>query len=352
VVALKLDWQSAVIKDSESISDAIAQLDRSALQILMATDSEGLLEGTLTDGDLRRAILGGVDLKHPISEIINRSPFTARPDWSNARMLALMDEKRLLQLPVVDDNRRIVDLVTLQGLLSRPKQTNKVFLMAGGFGTRLRPLTESCPKPMLKVGTKPILEQIIGLFVDSGYYQFFISTHFMPEVISDYFGDGSRLGASIRYIHEEIPLGTAGALSLLPRDEFQEPFFVMNGDILTDLDPVSLMATHERLSSRMTVCLRDYETQIPFGVVNTKDEYISGIEEKPIQRFSVSAGIYVISPPVLDDLSPGSKLDMPDLIEQQTAVPGSVGVYNLNGTWLDIGRLDDFELAQSVIKEI
>lgn len=346
------DWNSARIGCDDSLHEAIARLDQAALQILLVTDESNRLLGTVTDGDLRRAILRGDGLDRPVSVAMNSNPTAAQSSWSHARLLATMEERKLLQLPVLDEQGVLVDLVTLQGLLSRPRQTNKVFLMAGGFGTRLRPLTENCPKPMLKVGTKPILEQIISLFVESGYHQFFVSTHFMPEMIKDYFGDGSHLGASIEYVYENEPLGTAGALGLLPKSEFQESFFMMNGDILTDLDPVSLMATHERLSSQITVCLRDFETQIPYGVINTENEYVSQIEEKPIHRVSVNAGIYVVSPDVLDSVDRGQRLDMPDLISSQTDSGKQVGVYHVNGTWLDIGRLDDFERAQSVVNSL
>jgi dTDP-glucose pyrophosphorylase len=346
-------WQSALIDETVSLSKAIQHLDESALQILIVCDASGAVKGTLTDGDIRRGLIQGHALNDPITGIFNSSPTLARAGWSNARMLAVMEERQLLQLPVVDDSNTIVDLVTLQGLLSRPKQSNKVVLMAGGLGTRLRPLTEHCPKPMLKIGKEPILELIIKSFIDSGYDQFFITTHYMPQVIQDYFGDGSDFGAKISYVHEAEPLGTAGALSLLPKDQFDEPFFLMNGDILTDIDPVSLMATHERLEAEVTVCLREHETQIPFGVVSVNDEYLSSIEEKPIHRVSVSAGIYLLDNALLGLLPEGEYLDMPDLIAQRsTEGKQKVGTYHINGTWIDIGRIDDFQKAQALISNL
>lgn len=345
-------WRDAIVAQTLSLKEAIEVLDRVALQILLVTDASGRLSGTVTDGDLRRAILVGTGLDESITVAMNQHPKSATTEWSKIRLLAMMEENSLLQLPIVDDAGILVDLVTLQGLLATPRQPNPVFLMAGGFGTRLKPLTDACPKPMLKVGTSPILEMIIKSFIERGYHKFFISTHYMAEVVEDYFRDGSDWGADIRYIREDQPLGTAGALSLLPKDAIDTPFFVMNGDVLTDLNPMSLMSSHERLGSDFTVCLRTFDYQIPFGVVEKEGDYLKTMVEKPTRHYEVNAGIYVVNPEHLDRLNSNEYLDMPDFIMTLASEGKKVGTHSVNGTWVDIGRIDDFERAQTIATDL
>ena len=344
-------WRDAIVTPTITLRQAIEKLDATALQILLVTDSADVLKGTLTDGDLRRAILTGKNLDDTIDSAMNPNPKVASTDWSKIRLLAMMEEGSLLQLPVVDEGGHLVDLVTLQGLLATPRQPNPVFLMAGGFGTRLRPLTDNCPKPMLKVGSTPILEMILKSFIERGFYRFFISTHYMADVVEGYFGDGSNWGAEITYIREDSPLGTAGALSLLPEGAIDAPFFVMNGDVLTDLNPMSLMSSHERLGSDFTVCLRTFDYQIPFGVVEKDGDYLKTMVEKPTRHYEVNAGIYVVNPEHLDRLQANEYMDMPDFIMLLASEGKKVGTHSVNGTWVDIGRVDDFEKAQTIVAE-
>lgn len=339
-------WQETLVPPTASLEQAIEVLDRSAQRILLVVDEEQKLLGTVTDGDVRRALLKRLNLGVEIARIMNVQPKTSSPDWSKARLLAFMEQYQLLQLPVVDADQRLIGLETLHGLLQKPRQDNPVFLMAGGFGTRLHPLTQTCPKPLLKVGDKPILELILESFVNAGFHRFYISTHYLPGKIRDHFGNGSRWGVSITYIHEETPLGTAGALGLLPKDEINQPLFMMNGDLLTTLNYLSLLAFHEEHGGSATLCVRAYEYQIPYGVIEAKAHRAVAIREKPVQTFNVNAGIYLLSPELVKSVPANQRLDMPDLLQQEITANMGVNLYPLTDYWLDIGRMDDFQKAQ------
>ena len=218
--------------------------------------------------------------------------------------------------------------------------------MAGGFGKRLRPLTNTCPKPMLRVGDKPILELILEGFVNAGFHRFYISTHYMPEQIRDHFGDGSQWNVSIKYIHEETPLGTGGALGLLPHEEIDLPLFMMNGDILTNLNYLSLLAFHEEHGGKATMCVREFDYQVPYGVIEADGHRAKAMVEKPVYTFNVNAGIYLLSPELVKRVTPGTQVDMPTLLEQEMADGHAVNLYPLKEYWLDIGQVDDFQRAQ------
>ncbi|SFX24969.1 nucleotidyltransferase family protein [Marinospirillum alkaliphilum] len=346
------NWQDTLVQPTASLEVAIEKLDLSAQQILLVTDEDKKLLGTVTDGDVRRALLKRLDLTTPIVQIMNRQPKMATADWSKARLLSFMEQQQLLQLPVVDADQRVTGLETLHGLLQKPRQDNPVFLMAGGFGKRLHPLTKTCPKPLLKVGDKPILELILESFVSSGFHRFYISTHYMPEKIREHFGDGSRWGVTITYIHEEVPLGTAGALGLLPHHEITLPLIMMNGDLLTTQNYLALLAFHEELGGSATVCVREYEYQIPYGVIESQENRATGIREKPVQTFNVNAGIYLLSPELVKSVPPDTHLDMPDLLQQEIQADRGVNIYSLKDYWLDIGRMDDFNQAQTDVSEL
>jgi NDP-sugar pyrophosphorylase family protein len=218
--------------------------------------------------------------------------------------------------------------------------------MAGGFGTRLRPLTDNCPKPMLKVGGKPMLEILIDSFIKSGFNNFYISTHYLPEQIRDYFDDGSSKGVNITYVHEESPLGTGGALGLLPENMAKLPLVLINGDILTKVDFGKLIEFHDNNKAESTMCVREYEYQVPFGVVEGEGNNVTSMIEKPIQRFFINAGIYILNSSVIDTVKPHNYLDMPTLLEQQIANSQTVVKFPIYEYWLDIGRMDDFNRAQ------
>lgn len=340
------NWKIAAVRPDTSLETTIATLDKAGLRIVIVTDENDRLLGTVTDGDVRRALLRHQAMSTPVREIMCPSPQVADVHWTRERMLSVMDSNRLLQLPVVDHQGCVVGIETLHEMLDRKLIDNPVFLMAGGFGKRLYPLTQDCPKPMLKVGEKPILELILQGFADAGFHRFYISTHYLPEVIRDHFGDGSRWNVSIKYVHEESPLGTGGALGLLPHDEIELPIFLMNGDLLTRVDFRGLLEFHQRHNGAATLCVREYESQVPYGVIQSDGHRITEIVEKPVQRFFINAGIYILSPDLIRRVAHGESIDMPTLLTREISEGRDVNMFPVHEYWLDIGRIDDFNRAQ------
>lgn len=345
------NWQKILVAPDMVLSEAIQQMDTEGKRNLVVADEEQRLLGIVSDGDLRRALIRGIQLSDRVDSIMQSKPIVATTEWSTTRILACMERYQLLLLPVVDVDNKILSVEFLYDLLQKPRLDNAVCLMAGGFGTRLRPLTESCPKPMLKLGDKPILELIMQRFIQAGFHRFFISTHYMADHIVKHFGDGSKWGVSIEYVHEDEPLGTAGALGLLPKEQINEPMFVMNGDLLTDTDFLSLLAFHEEQGGDATMCVRQFEYQVPYGVVNTQGHAITKIVEKPVQHYFVNAGIYVLEPVLIGQIKAGEHLDMPALITKQLNKKRQINHFKLEQDWLDIGRLDDFKKARQIVSE-
>jgi dTDP-glucose pyrophosphorylase len=344
------DWKKAVVSRQSTLRDTIEHIDAGAVQIALVVDERGRLLGTVTDGDVRRALLRGRPLESPVTESMNPSPQVVRAGQEREATLAMMRRRALHQLPVVDAAGVVVGLEVIDDLVAAPLHDNLVVLMAGGLGTRLRPLTDDCPKPMLKVGDRPILEHILEGFVAHGFRQYLFAVNYMGDMIEEHFGDGARWGAEIGYLRERQPLGTAGALALMEQRP-SLPFVVMNGDILTKVDFTRLIDFHARSGCAATVCVRKYEFQIPYGVVAMDHERVSHIEEKPRQQSFVSAGIYVLDPAVLDLVKAGSYLDMPELIQHLIDGRRSVAAFPLREYWLDIGRLEDFERAEGDLKQ-
>jgi len=342
-------WKTALVRPGTTLEKAIKVLDRAALRIVLVVDNQQKLLGTMTDGDLRRALIKHQPLDTAVENVMNPQPMVATLDWSRERLLHVMEQQQVLQLPIVDEQHRLIGLESLHELLNQQTHDNPVFLMAGGFGTRLRPLTDDCPKPMLKVGDKPILQVILESFVKEGFHRFYISTHYMPEMIRDHFGDGSQWGVSIQYIHEDEPLGTGGALGLLPKDEIDRPLFVMNGDLLTTLNFQSLLQFHEAHPASATMCVREYEYQVPYGVIESQGHHIKSMVEKPLQRFFINAGIYLLDPFLIQRVPQNHRIDMPTVLENEIAVNRKINMFPIHEHWLDIGRMDDFYKAQMLV---
>jgi dTDP-glucose pyrophosphorylase len=344
---MSYNWKNTVLKPSDSIKDALRIIDAEALRIALVIDDDMRLLGVVTDGDIRRGLLQNASLDSAVSNVMNKTPITADVGTLRKDLVKLMTSKSLLAIPLVDSGR-VVGLETLQRYTGR-RYENPVFVMAGGFGTRLRPLTDTCPKPMLKVGNKPILETVLSSFIKAGFVNFYISTHYMPEVIRKYFGDGSKWNVAISYVHEEQPLGTGGALGLLPDDLPDLPLILMNGDVLTNVDFERVLEFHNKNNAAATMCVRDYEYQVPFGVINGEGHFIRSMVEKPIQRFFVNAGIYVVSPDMRKSVVKQQRIDMPSLLEKFIEQGSDVLMFPIHEYWLDIGRIDDFHRAQTDI---
>ncbi len=345
------NWKKVIVSPQDTIKQALSVIDSEALRIALVVNHDNKFIGTVTDGDIRRGFLNGVGMEGRVDSVMNSAPTVVSKGLSRNELASIMEAKNILSLPIVEDGE-LIGLETLHDVLQQQRYDNPVFLMAGGFGTRLRPLTDNCPKPLLKVGNKPILETTLINFVKSGFHNFYISTHYMSEMIREHFGDGSKWGVNISYIHEDMPLGTAGALGLLPKSIESLPLIMMNGDILTNIDFQKLLEFHNTEKADATMCVREYSFQIPYGIVKGKDGTVEYLEEKPVQKFHVNAGIYILNPCVLGCVSANQKVDMPDLLESQMKSDRKVKMFPIHEYWLDIGRMDDFHRAQQEILDL
>jgi dTDP-glucose pyrophosphorylase len=337
-------WKDVLVSQQTSLLVAAQILDVNGLQIVLVVDEERRLLGTITDGDIRRGILKGIALTELVQTIMNPHPTIAQEEDSRDSILAEMKRKMLHHMPLIDEAGCVVGLVTLDELINPQIKTNRVVLMAGGLGSRLRPLTNECPKPMLKVGGKPLLETILENFIEHGFSHFYIAVNYMAEVIKSYFGDGSKWGVDISYLDEDQRLGTAGALSLLP-EKPTDPLIVMNGDLLTKVNFSQLLGFHIEHNAQATMCVREYDFQVPYGVVKIDKHRIIGIDEKPTQRFFVNAGIYVLEPSTLDLIFPNTFFDMPSMFEILIEKQKETAVFPVREYWLDIGHMADFDRA-------
>lgn len=341
-------WRKALLPLGSTIQQAIQNLDDSGAQIVLVVSEHDILYGTLTDGDIRRALLKGLALESKVDEIAYRHPLVAPLEMGRDMVLQLMQANRVHQLPVVDGERRVVGLHLWDEILTPSSRVNPMVIMAGGRGTRLRPHTENCPKPMLEVGGKPMLEHIIERAKSNGFVNFVLAIHYLGNMIEDHFDDGRRWGVKIEYLREENPLGTAGALSLM-RKRPEMPFIVTNGDVMTDVHYGEILEFHARHQAVATMAVRQHELQNPFGVVKTRGVDIAGFEEKPIYRSHINAGIYVLSPETLGVLELGEYCDMPTLFTRVRDNKGRTIVYPMHEPWLDVGRPDDLENAHHTI---
>jgi dTDP-glucose pyrophosphorylase len=332
------------LSPAASIRDALRVIDKGAMKIALVVDTDDRLIGTLTDGDIRRGILAGLSLEDPVESIYHRNPTTVSVTDPKEKIIELAVSRRIYQVPVVDEQGRVVRLAEIDQLIRQEKHPNLVILMAGGLGARLRPLTNDTPKPMLPLGGRPILETVIGQFKKHGYTRFAISLNYKGEQIRNHFGNGTSHGVEITYIEETERMGTAGAIGLL-KEIPKEPFFVMNGDILSKVDFESLMDFHIRNKSAATMCIREFGMEVPYGVVRLNKDTIVSIEEKPIQQFYVNAGIYVLEPQTLNLLPKGQPIDMTSLFERAVEKGMPTLSFPIREYWMDIGKPDDYDRA-------
>ena len=344
-------WRITLLTEEATLRDAILNLNKSGLQIVIVVSNDDVLVGTLTDGDIRRGLLRGLDMESPVESIVYRDPLVAPPRLDRDAVFQLMHANQIHQLPVVESNGRVVGLHLLDELVKPGTRENLMVIMAGGEGRRLRPHTEHCPKPLLPVNGKPMLEQIIERAKMGGIQEFAIAINYLGHMIEDYFGDGSKMQVQIKYLHEETPLGTAGAIGLLdPRPS--KPVLVCNGDVLTDIRCGDLLDYHIKHGAAATMAVRVHEWQHPFGVVKTEGVEIVGFEEKPITRSHINAGIYVLAPSAIEALRSGEHCDMPSLFETLIKRGEKAIVYPTHERWLDMGRPVDYEHAKQQLIEL
>lgn len=331
------------INQNASIKEALEVIDKGAIKVAVVLSDDGLLLGMLNDGDIRRALLKGMSLGDSIAGIINKHPVVANINDTKERILELSNEKKLHQIPIIS-NGKLVGIQDIREFLAPKNKPNKVILMVGGLGTRLRPLTNDVPKPMLDVGNKPILHTIVENFAKYGYTDIIMCVNYKSEIIKEYFGSGDKFGVKIEYVLESKRMGTAGALSLL-KERPKDDFFVMNGDLLTNVNFEYLHEYHKDSNALASICIRKYEMQVPYGVVNVRANKVTSIEEKPTQSFFVSAGIYMFSPIVLDFIPKGVFYDMPTLFSELLKHDFPIHPFPIREYWLDIGRMDEYRRA-------
>jgi dTDP-glucose pyrophosphorylase len=337
-------WQRVLLPPDATLHGAIQKLNEAAVKIVLVCDARGKLLGTISDGDIRRGLLRGLTLTSPVAEVVRHNPLVVPPGLGREMVFQLMSANKVQQIPVVDADGRPVGLHLWDELTTPSIRPNLMVIMAGGMGTRLRPYTESCPKPMLPIAGKPMLEHIIERAMQEGFRHFVLAIHYLGHMIEEHFGDGSRFGVRIDYLKEDAPLGTAGALSLLdPRPE--QPFVVTNGDVMTDIRYGELLDFHVRQTATATMAVRLHEWQHPFGVVQMDGVDIVGFEEKPIARTHINAGIYALSPSALDCLEAHGRCDMPGLFERIQGCQQRTIAYPMHEPWFDVGRPDDLARA-------
>jgi len=343
---MSIDWTLALLENDRTIQKAAELLTANSLRIVLVVDKENRLLGTITDGDIRRALMAGSAMSSLATSVMQKNPIAVNQGDSGRKALQIMREKDLLHLPVLDAKGVVVGLETVRDLLFKEQRPNPVLLMAGGFGKRLYPLTREVPKPLLPVGEKPILQTILEQLAEGGFSQFFLAVHYRSEQVRAHFGDGSNWGVRIEYLEERQPLGTAGALSLLDQTMIDAPLLMMNGDLLTRLDFGQLVDYHSEHGGLATMCVREYDFQIPYGVVHGDGDQVTDIIEKPVQKFFVNAGIYILEPELLGQCRPDEAIDMPDLLRQVVNDGRKVSMFPIHEYWLDIGRMEEYERAQ------
>ena len=340
------EWTQALIASTATIMQAVDQLDRISLQIVLVVDDARRLIGTVTDGDVRRGLLRGVPLTASVMEIANRAPATVAPGSRRASQLRLMRQRDIRHLPVVQADGVVVGLVRLEEWTGRKRgPESPVVIMAGGLGHRLRPLTEQTPKPLLMVQGRPILEALVERLVDQGFQQFYFAVRYKADMIRERFGDGAAWGVRIDYLEEDEQLGTAGALRMLPAD-LDVPIVVVNGDLMTNVNAVRMLDFHLEQHAVATMGVREHEVQIPFGVVVTDGVRITGLEEKPVQRTLINSGIYCLSPEALTHVPASGPFDMTDLFRVLMMADAHVAAFPIHEYWLDIGRPEDLARAR------
>lgn len=346
-----MNWKEVAVSRSSKIKEVIDIIDRSGAQIALVVNDSDVLQGTVTDGDIRRGILKGIDLDSPVDKIYNKTPYTLSNETDISEITEIMKNRYLKQIPIVDSCNRVVRLELLKDYLQKSFSPNLAVIMAGGLGERLRPLTNECPKPMLKVGGKPILEIMLNSLLKHGIRKVYISLNYKADIITDYFGDGSKMGMDIQYIHEKEKLGTAGALTLLP-EKPKSSILVINGDLLTKINFLHMFEFHNKHQSNATMSVIKYDFQVPYGVVDINGESIIKINEKPTHNFFINAGLYVLDPEIIELIPNGKKFDMTQLFELCILNNKKVTAFPIREYWIDIGGPEDFKRAAKEVYEL
>jgi len=339
-------WEQALIAPQATLHQALETLDRVGCKVLLVTSPDRHLLGTLSDGDIRRALLKGNDLSSSVEAAMNREPHCATSGDSGASILATMRKAALHQIPIVSADNVVLGLKVIDDFLTAERRENWLVIMAGGLGSRLRELTQSTPKPMLPVGPRPLLETIVLSCASQGFSHIYLAVNYLGHQIEDHFGNGEEFGVNIQYLREDKRMGTAGALSLLP-ERPTLPIVVTNADVLTKQNFCAMLDAHEAHGAAVTVGVREYDMQVPFGVIRESGGRVIEIEEKPIQNYTISAGINVLSPEILDLIPSDAFFDMPTLFAAAIAEGRHVRTFSVDSYWLDVGQPHEYERANA-----
>jgi len=345
------------VSSSTTIRDAIKCIDQSGVvSLALLVDADGRLLSVLTDGDIRRGILHRLTLDAPVTDLLpikalmpNAKAVTAPVGTDKPTLLRIMQEKGVRQLPLLDEEDKVVDIVLRRDLLPDVASGLQATIMAGGFGTRLWPLTEELPKPMLPVGGRPLMERIVQQLQQAGIHRLNIATHYKPEKIVEHFGTGSAFGVDINYVNEDLPLGTGGALRLLPPPD--SPFLVINGDVLTGIDYLQMLEYHREHDADMTVAVNLHTIKVAYGVVDSDGSRITGLREKPELTLFVNAGIYLLEPSIYKHIPAEQHFNMTDLIQSLIAAGRPVVSFPIREYWLDVGQHPDYQRAQEDMQD-
>jgi dTDP-glucose pyrophosphorylase len=337
----EISWRKCILSPENSVRDAIDNLIASSKRIILVTTHDGSFLGTVSDGDIRRGLLRGVGLESELTEVINTSAIIASPDVDRNDILKLMLSHKIQQVPIVDSSNKLLGLHEWDDLNVAPHRDNFFVIMAGGFGKRLLPYTQSLPKPMLEIAGKPILHHIIERAKSEGFSNFLVSINYLGEIIEEYFGDGSSFGVTISYIREDSPLGTAGALSLVKRS-LDSTFIVTNGDVLTNISYQKIFEFHQSQNASATVAVKPFEIQNPYGVVSIDGIKVTAYQEKPSYHSFINAGVYVFEASILENIKVGKAIDMPEIILELISKESEVCAYFVHEDWTDIGTPSDF----------
>jgi dTDP-glucose pyrophosphorylase len=336
-----------VLGAGATLREGMMTLERCGCEIVLMTDDAGLLLGIATDGDIRRALLRGAALDDGLADHVKRNFVYVSPSVGRAEVLDIMSARRITQVPVLDGNRRLVGLHLLHDIVGSPERPNWAVVMAGGRGTRLAPLTQDVPKPMIRVAGRPILERIVLHIVSYGIREIFLAVNYLGEQVVEHFGDGGQLGCRIRYLLEDRPLGTGGALALLPEAP-PGPLLVMNGDLVTQANLGGMLDAHARGGAAVTIGVRRYLHTVPFGCVTADRDRVTGFEEKPTLSRIVNAGIYVLDPALLSSVERNVEFPITSLFEGCLRRGEQVRTFEIEEDWMDVGQREQLQKARGI----
>lgn len=334
-----------------SVKEAMRKIDVNKKGLLFVVNDQHQLLGSVSDGDIRRGILNGVQLEDAVFNVMNSKPYSVNLISQKNLDLKKITDQGIKMIPVLDEEGKIHHILSSEPEKQVQAIQNPVVLMVGGRGIRLEPLTQTIPKPLLKVGNKPILQTILERLHLFGFRNIFLCTNYLSEHIEEFCGDGSRFGLNIQYFKEEKKLGTIGAVKFL-EEKLQSPFLVMNGDLLTSLNYKSVLDFHLENKAQLTIGSASYEAKVPYGVLQTEGYKVTSILEKPTYSFRISGGIYALSPEALRHIPRGNFFDITDLMDTLLKENQEVVAFPIEEYWLDIGQHQDYEKANLDYKNL